>query len=371
LEYVTLGTNARNRIDKSVLFVATVESGQPKLAVYTIPITYSAMAERCQDFREACSDRNVYSYNRKAQELYRLLIAPAAKLLAGKRRLLICPDGPLWEVPFQALLDSNSKHLMERYELVYSSSATSALAAKESKHAKARAQPTYTMLAVANPDFGDAGRFNELGTGGAGPVSTPSRGLYGVQRAGINPLPGTHLEAQALHTLFPDSTILEGKDAQEARVKKEMSKYRYLHFATHGLYNNAAPMLSSIVLAQPPKDDNEDGFLTAGEIFDMKLSADLVTLSACESARGQVRKGEGVVGLTWALFAAGVPSAVVSQWKVDDTSTPQLMGVFYGGLKRGEGKAAALRKAALKLMHDGTHSHPYFWAPFVLVGDWN
>ncbi len=126
-------------------------------------------------------------------------------------------------------------------------------------------------------------------------------------------------------------------------------------------------MYSSILLADPAKGSPDDGFLTAREIFDMNLSADMVVLSACNTARGSKQTGEGIVGMTWALCAAGVPTQVVSQWSVDDATTAQLMTDFYGGLSKGKG--AALAAAERKLRNDGKHGHPYYWAPFILVGD--
>jgi CHAT domain-containing protein len=182
-------------------------------------------------------------------------------------------------------------------------------------------------------------------------------------------LPGTQREADALAKDFSDASIYTGKQAQEATFKQEAGKFRYLHLATHGFFNDATPLWSSIVLAQPG-DDKEDGFLTAREIFDLNLSAEMVVLSACNTARGEKVGGEGVVGLTWALFAAGCPTQVVSQWSVDDASTAALMERFYGGVKSGQAKGKALRGAGLSLLKDGQHSHPYYWAPFVLVGDW-
>ncbi len=105
-------------------------------------------------------------------------------------------------------------------------------------------------------------------------------------------------------------------------------------------------------------------------MFALQLNADLVTLSACNTGRGNIRTGEGVVGLSWAFFVAGVPTQVVSQWSVDDAATAQLMRVFYSHLKAGEGKSQALRQAALSLQQGKGHHHPYYWAPFLLMGDW-
>jgi CHAT domain-containing protein len=171
-----------------------------------------------------------------------------------------------------------------------------------------------------------------------------------------------------LHKQFPDATVNTGRAAQESVVKSTAGQYRYVHLASHAFFNDASPLLSSIVLAQPPAGSQDDGFLTAREIFDLNLQADMVVLSACNTARGGKQSGEGIIGLTWALFVAGVPTQVVSQWAVDDASTATLMGAFYADLN--SGKSAALQSAELKLLRDGKHAHPYYWAPFTLMGDW-
>ena len=161
-----------------------------------------------------------------------------------------------------------------------------------------------------------------------------------------------------------------GRAAQETTAKQEAGKYRYLHFATHGLLNDAAPLWSSIALAQPPAGSAEDGFLYAQEIFDLDLTAEMVVLSACNTAGGEQRSGDGIIGLTWALFAAGSPTQIVSQWPVRDDATAELMRRFYDAIAAGKPKGAALREAALSLRKQGNRAHPFFWAPFILVGSW-
>ena len=127
-----------------------------------------------------------------------------------------------------------------------------------------------------------------------------------------------------------------------------------MHFATHGFFNDAAPLLSAIVLALPDKKSGDDGFLTAREIFDLNLNADMVVLSACNTARGEKRNGEGMIGLTWALFAAGAPTQVVSQWSVNDQSTALLMQRFYANLSRKhEGEAVAAGRAVSAERQEG------------------
>src|SRR5262249_35800851 len=156
-----------------------------------------------------------------------------------------------------------------------------------------------------------------------------------------------------------------GVEAREDRLKAEAIKARVLHFATHGILNDAAPMYSHLVLAQG--DKNEDGLLEAWELMQMDLRADLVVLSACETARGCYGAGEGVIGLTWALFVAGAPSTVVSQWKVESASARDLMLNFHHQLRAPAAakakvtKAEALRQAALKVMKSPETSHPFYW----------
>jgi CHAT domain-containing protein len=213
--------------------------------------------------------------------MYRLLLPPAAtRQLAGKKRLIVCPDGPLWDVPFAALNDGK-KFLLERYELAYAYSATGAQATLLARTGKKRTKPTGTLLALANPDFGDGKRFgdNPLIPGQrpvdmpsrpvdmpsrpvdmpsrpvdmpSRPVDMPSRAISMLRGGRIVPLLGTEREAKALRSDFKNAAIYTGEAAQEAVAKREAGKYRYVHLASHAFFNDAAPLLSSILLANPP-----------------------------------------------------------------------------------------------------------------------
>jgi len=168
------------------------------------------------------------------------------------------------------------------------------------------------------------------------------------------------------------STTYLRMNATEENLKKnkELKGFNYIHFATHGLINEDKPDLSSLVLTSE-KNSGEDGFLQAAEIFNMKLNADLVVLSACQTGLGKLVRGEGTVGLTRAFMYAGASSVMVSLWSVSDMSTVTLMGGFYKNLIKNKlSKTDALRKAQLTLMSDEKFAHPFYWAPFVLIGDW-
>ena len=149
-----------------------------------------------------------------------------------------------------------------------------------------------------------------------------------------------------------------------------LKNFNYVHFATHGFIDETKPDLSSLVLT---KDNNscEDGMLQATEIYNLKLNADLVVLSACQSGLGKLVRGEGMVGLTRAFMYAGTPAVLVSLWSVSDVSTATLMGDFYRNLvKQKLSKTDALRKAQLTMLGNEKFAHPFYWAPFVIIGDW-
>jgi CHAT domain-containing protein len=213
------------------------------------------------------------------------------------------------------------------------------------------------LLAFGNPALGE---------------EMMARAAIAMRDEKLDPLPEAEAEVKGLGRLYgaARSKIYIGAKASEDRVKNEAGDYKVLHFATHGILNDASPMYSHLVLSQG--DKNEDGLLEAWELMRMDLHADLAVLSACETARGRFGAGEGVIGLSWALFVAGVPTTVVSQWKVESASSRDLMLGFHQRLmapsKAKMSKAEALRQAALKLMKDPATSHPFYWAGFVLVG---
>jgi CHAT domain-containing protein len=181
-------------------------------------------------------------------------------------------------------------------------------------------------------------------------------------------------EIENIATLFKkgNADIYLRGDATEENVKRdgELKKFNYVHFATHGFIDETKPDFSSLVLTQD-NNSEEDGFLQATEIFNLNLNADLVVLSACQTGLGKLVRGEGMVGLTRAFMYAGTPTVMVSLWSVSDVSTSILMGEFYRNLlKEKLGKTEALRKAQLSMLGNEKFAHPFYWAPFVLIGDW-
>jgi CHAT domain-containing protein len=188
------------------------------------------------------------------------------------------------------------------------------------------------------------------------------------------PLPAAEAEVGAIEDALrgSESHVYIGRRATEDAFKKEAAHYRILHLATHFLSDDRQPLYSKIVLAQDPEAE-EDGYLQTYEIFNIRLNADLVVLSACNTGLGKLSKGEGLVGISRAFLYAGVPSLLVSLWSVDDESTSILMKSFYEHLSNGLNKKQALRQAKLEYLETVPNNKrdPFYWAPFILVGDWS
>ena len=193
-------------------------------------------------------------------------------------------------------------------------------------------------------------------------------------RGGLERLKYSGIEVNNIAKLFPsgNADLLLRGSATEEKVKEEgiLEKYQYVHFATHGIVNERKPDFSGIVLTQD-EDPNENGFLQAAEIFNLSMNAELVVLSACQTGLGKMVRGEGIVGLTRAFMYAGTPSVLVSLWSVSDISTSKLMEKFYENLiKKKFDKTRALQQAQIFMIKEKKFSHPFYWAPFVLIGDW-
>ncbi len=198
-----------------------------------------------------------------------------------------------------------------------------------------------------------------------------------LKEESYGPLPDARREVSAINALRGGrGELFLGEDATERRFKTAAAKADVIQLAVHGRADNKQPLRSRLLLAGDKRGGTEDGSLTAEEIMAMKLRANLVVLSACESGRGRVGAGEGMISLAWAFHVAGVPTTVVSQWNVESSSTAKLMIGFHSyptGKDSGkkETKANALRRAGVDLLNDKSkkYQHPYYWAPLVMIGD--
>jgi CHAT domain-containing protein/tetratricopeptide (TPR) repeat protein len=340
--------------DRTYLWTVTAASGSSpvEIRLHRLPVGSAGLTRQVEAFRRQLAARDL-DFQRSARGLYDLLLAAAAPELKGKKSLCIVPDGPLWDLPFQALQPGDSEVLLERHALFYAPS-LGFLAETAARRTRGSSPPT--LLAVGNP---------ALATETVG-FMAPLRGEGALAR-----LPEAEREVRALAGLYGParSAVYTGPQASEERVKAEAGKFRVLHFATHAFLDGRTPLYSSLLLAQGGPAKREDGLLEAWEILGLHLDADLVVLSACQTARGRPRAGEGMIGLSWALAAAGSSATLASQWEVDSASTGELMVAFHREWLGGAGKAEALRRAALAVRRQERYRHPFYWAPFVLVGD--
>lgn len=339
----------------------SLQANQLELQVYPLQVKRKELQSLTRSFVNAISYRSA-GYKASAATLYNRLLKPAQAQLRNVRSLVIVPDDVLWELPFQALQSSPNRFLVQDYAISYAPSLTVLREMSRKTKSKERSASA-TLLALGNPDIGkEAKRRAEI-----------------VEMGGrLEPLPEAERQVKALAELYGtgQSKTYIGTEAREERVKEEAGRYRILHLATHGILNDASPMYSHLVLSQSSGGREEDGLLEAWEILRLELNAEMVVLSACDTARGKVSAGEGVIGLSWSMFVAGCPSVVVSQWKVESSSTTELMLEFHRRLKSGEkamnalsGKSQALRQASLKLLRSPEYRHPFYWAGFIVVGD--
>ncbi len=330
---------------------ATKRSLELKVYQPSQPLKREELARLVEDFR-LLMEKSDNLFRQPARKLYDLLLAPAREQLKHKTTLVIAPDGPLWELPFQALMPTPDRYLVEDAAIFYVPSLT---AQREmAKARRGKAARSQTLLAIGNPTLGGA--------------------QLKLRDQLLGPLPQAEKEVRGLQKLYGAgrAKIYVGPEAREETIKAEAGRYDILHFAAHAVFNNRNPMYSTIVLAQPGGAAPEDGMLEAWEMMKLDLRAEQVLLPACETARGRIGAGEGVIGLTWALFVAGAPTTVVSQWKVRDDATAELMAEYHRQLQKGGApvsKAQALRQASLKLLQNKLYGHPHFWAGFALVGD--
>ena len=321
-----------------------------------------------------------------AAEVSGMLLNPVRNEL-GNKRLLIVADGALQVVPFAALPapsgqlqePSTATPMVVEHEIVMLPSA-SALAVLR-REAASRTQALKTLAVLADPVFDPAdprvkqgAEPGTLETAKAAPLPAPEAQV--TRGFGLERLPFTRSEADEIIGLVPVDSRLEAVDfgaSKETATSGRLSQYRIVHFATHGVFNSEHPEFSGIVLSLVDKNGKpEDGILRLNDLFNLKLRADLVVLSACKTGLGKEVRGEGLMGLTRGFMYAGAPRVVVSLWSVNDQATAELMLRFYRGMLGSQQlrPAAALRQAQVAMFKDQRWRSPYFWAGFVMQGEW-
>ncbi|NEQ21246.1 MAG: CHAT domain-containing protein, partial [Microcoleus sp. SIO2G3] len=284
------------------------------------------------------------------QQLHQLLIEPIAEFLPTnpEARIIFIPQESLFLLPFAALQDASGQYLIEKHTIL----TAPAIQVLDLTHQqRQRLETQYKeplqgndVLVVGNPTM-------------------PTLKL-GETVEQMNPLPGSEDEANAIATLFNTKPLI-GNQATKVDIVQQLPKMRVVHLATHGLLDDIKELGVPGAIALAPSE-NDDGFLTAGEILNLKLNAELVVLSGCHTGQGKIT-GDGVLGLSRSLITSGVPSVIVSLWAVPDTATALLMTEFYRQLALNPDKAQALRSAMLTTMK--RYPQPINWAAFTLIGE--
>jgi hypothetical protein len=291
-----------------------------------------------------------------AVQLYERLVKPLGKL---PKRLIIIPSGPLSNIPFEALLSEKPANIQQfkshKYFgisniISYSYSSTLLAEMISIKHSS------------YNNDF--IGFAPSFGADNQDGVTMRNR------RFALAPLNFNDKEINTARKILGTGDVYIGKEATEERFKKDASKYKIIHFATHGMANDRDPDFSLLAFSEI-RDSIENEFLYVSDLYNMKLNADLVVLSACETGLGEMRRGEGVISLARGFSYAGAKSIFTTLWSVNDQSTAIIIESFYKYLKEGKDKDEALHLAKLDFLKssDNSSAHPFLWAPYILIGD--
>lgn len=336
--------------------------------------TDTLLTQEVKTYRHLIQDgTSLADFAQSSHHLYKMLIQPIDELIDGKD-LLIIPEGILHYLPFESLVSSpvsnpessrfhKLEYLVQNHTISYAPSAGYV----QLSHRQEKSNPGKQFLGIA-PGFSDVS-------------ASTKRNLYPDYERSLSSLPLSKKEVKEVSRLFDDngiwsfltssrekSDIYIGNSASEQQFKRlPLEKYRYIHLATHAFVSEANPEKSGILFS-PAQDSAEDGTLHANEIYNLKLNADLVTLSACETGIGTIVEGEGMMSLSRAFQYAGANNLLVSLWNVSDRSTARLMIDFYKQKKKGQAMPTALRKAKLAMIENGQYAHPKHWAPFIFIG---
>lgn len=380
---VTADSVVAHELPKRAEIEQAARSVYDSLTARNRKVENETLAQRQMRWARAESD-----YPKVAGQLSKMVLAPVAAEIRGKR-LLIVSDGALQYIPFAALptpetISGTPVPLIARHEIVSLPSAS--ILAVLRRQQNDRRVPAKTVAVLADPVF--SSRDGRL-SAGPRPQSSPSIPAAAATSPADEPLtrsvrdvglelarlPFTRREAEAILSLVPSGQGMEALDfnaTRAAATSRELSQFRIVHFATHGLLDSQEPELSGLVFSLVDKQGQpQSGFLALEDIYNLDLPADLVVLSACETGLGKEIKGEGLIGLTRGFMYAGASRVVASLWSVNDVATAELMRRFYQGmLRQGLPPASALRSAQRELRERTRWKSPYYWAAFQLQGDW-
>lgn len=359
-------------IDDSIIYKFTISKNAAALETINNNKTLHRLMN---DYERSLTDGNFILNARKeadqlytstAYTLYEILLKSSLTGKSPLEKLMIIPDGKLGQFSFGSLLlrkaeginpdYKNLPYLSKQFQISYSYSASLARGASVS-----RGKPKNLFAGFAPSYSGN--QFADVDT-----VKHPM--TYLALRSGYLPLPGAAEEVKSISQLMKGDAWLS-HEATETNFKLNAAQYDILHLAMHSLLNNEHPQYSEL-LFNHENDSQNDGYLTVAEIYNLRLNASMVVLSACSSGFGKVQQGEGPISISRAFSYAGCPTVLMSLWKIPDEATRQIMTAFYEELRKGTAKDEALRLAQMKFLNETTdplYQHPYFWASMVVMGD--
>lgn len=346
--------------------IYTFEITRNNYKVVSSSIDSVSFAKKLQSFRQAIVHVDWPSYTRIGYQLYEKLIGPFENDISGKE-LMIVPDAQLSLVPFEALLSARSDdirpgdyadlpYLVNQNAVVYGYS--SYLIFRKRSENVVKSSGFLGMAPVFDQPVKSLTAFKKLTNNDTIPPLMSS----------LEEVKGIYRMISANSEIKADSHIYLRNQATEAKLKdSDISHYRYIHLATHAYVNEKKPSLSGILFYPSKKGSDDDGILYTGEIYNLNLNARLVVLSACETATGQMVRGEGIIGFSRAFLYAGAKNVVVSLWNVYDRSTPDLMTKFYHHLMMNEDVAHSLQQAKISMINQKRYSMPVYWASMVQI----
>lgn len=382
--------------------------GEPHYVAYVVPKLgrpawvelgdAAAIDRQVDQLRQALREPQRREVKQLARAVDEKVMQPIRKRLGPIRTILVSPDGALNLIPFAALVDERGRYLVERYAFTYLTSGRDLL------RMQSRVTRAQAPVILANPDFGEEAAAESERKLTVGTGKSEAAGIIDFSDIYFDPLPATAEEAQALGQILSGAITLTGERATEAALKQVRAP-EVLHVATHGFFleeavspasadrrglrlksaggsNAGAPsrridnplLRSGLALAganRRQSGEGEDGILTALEAAALDLwGTHLVVLSACDTAVGEVKSGDGVYGLRRALLIAGAESGVMSLWPVNDRGTRDLMIAYYQAMRAGQDQSEAMRKVQLRMLASQNYQHPYYWASFIHFGRW-
>ena len=344
-------------IDESNLYIIAITKEEYRVIGTQADTTFSKNLNTFTSNVSANQNFEKFSlYTNAAYQLYKKLLEPVLDII-DKKNLIIVPDGQLALIPMDALLTEPATSvgvnyralafLLKSHNTCYGNSSTTLM----NRYRKQAAPSKPVSIAAFAPSFENSNSSNLL---------SAEQGILRFSKE----------EVQMLNSYFKTTGFL-GTVADETAFKEYANQHNILHIASHAYADSENPMNSKIAFSTNTRDSLDDGFLHAFELFNTRLDADMIVLSACNTGFGNVQKGEGVMSLGYAFSYAGVSSVLMSHWQIDDKSTYLLMQNFYRNLADGMSKTNALRKAKLSMLggKEITYSNPYYWAAFIIYGD--